>query len=76
MNDVNQLKIDSVQTWVHPVNKTDATVLLSTFGTMEAICQASMEELTLCPGFGPQKAQRLYKALHEPFKTGGVASSQ
>ena len=36
--------------------------------------QATMEELTLCPGLGPQKAQRLYKALHEPFKTGGSSS--
>merc|ERR1719400_2393938 len=60
--------VDSL-TSVKSVNKTDATTLLSVFGTFEGICKASMEELTLVPGFGPQKAQRLHKALNESFKS-------
>jgi hypothetical protein len=27
-----------------------------------------MTYTALCPGFGPQKAQRLHKVLHENFK--------
>ena len=49
------------------VNKTDAMTLLSTFGTFEDIIKAPIGSLALCPGLGPQKAQRLYKTLHEPF---------
>lgn len=30
---------------------------------------ASIEDLSMCPGFGPHKAQRLHKVLHEPFRT-------
>ena len=50
------------------VNKTDAATLLNTFGTIEKILGASVEELSLCPGFGPQKAHRLHKVLNERFK--------
>ena len=41
---------------------------LTTFGSLENIVKASIEDLTLCPGFGPQKAQRLHKVLHQTFK--------
>ena len=40
----------------------------NTFGSLEKIVNASVEDLTLCPGFGPQKAQRLNKVLKTPFK--------
>jgi len=66
-------KLIDALTSVKSVNKTDATTLLNIFGTIGGIYKASMEELTLCPGFGPQKAQRLHKALHEPFKTSSSA---
>ena len=33
------------------------------------IVGASIEDLSMCPGFGPQKAQRLHKVLHDTFKT-------
>lgn len=61
-------KLVDALTTIKSVNKTDAATLLNIFGTLEGIVQATMEELTLCPGFGPHKAQRLYKALHESFK--------
>ena len=60
--------VDSLTT-VKSVNKTDAATLLNVFGTISGVYKATIEELTLCPGFGPQKASRLYKALHEPFKS-------
>ena len=61
-------KLIDALTSVKSVNKTDAVTLLSTFGSLENIVKASMEDLTLCPGFGPQKAQRLHKVLHQTFK--------
>ena len=54
-------------TSIRSVNKTDATTLLTTFGSLEKIIQASPVTLGLCPGLGPQKAHRLHKILHEPF---------
>ncbi|XP_051565884.1 DNA excision repair protein ERCC-1-like isoform X2 [Myxocyprinus asiaticus] len=35
--------------------------------SLEGIINASKEELVLCPGLGPQKARRLYDALHQAF---------
>ena len=55
-------------TSVRAVNKTDAATLLGAFGNMRGVFEASIEDLSLCPGFGPQKAQRLHKVLNEPFK--------
>ncbi|KAM9324950.1 DNA excision repair protein ERCC-1 [Gastrophryne carolinensis] len=54
-------------TTVKSVNKTDSCTLLTTFGTLLDIANASREDLSLCPGLGPQKAKRLFDALHEPF---------
>ena len=61
-------KLVDALTSVKSVNKTDAVTLISVFGSLENIVQASIEDLTLCPGFGPQKAQRLHKVLHQTFK--------
>ncbi|XP_074021287.1 DNA excision repair protein ERCC-1 [Numenius arquata] len=54
-------------TSVKSVNKTDALSLLTTFGSLAAVVAASREDLSLCPGVGPQKAKRLFDILHEPF---------
>ncbi|KAM6228826.1 DNA excision repair protein ERCC-1 [Spheniscus humboldti] len=54
-------------TSVKSVNKTDALSLLTTFGSLAAVVGASREDLSLCPGVGPQKAKRLFDVLHEPF---------
>jgi DNA excision repair protein ERCC-1 len=61
-------KLVDALTSVKSVNKTDAVTLISVFGSLEGIVQASIEDLTLCQGFGPQKAQRLHKVLHQTFK--------
>ncbi|KAG7164158.1 DNA excision repair protein ERCC-1-like 2, partial [Homarus americanus] len=55
-------------TSVRSINRTDAMTLLSTFGSLEKIIEATEEELSMCPGFGPQKATRLHKVLHQNFK--------
>lgn len=54
-------------TSVRAVNKTDAALLLSTFGSLENICKASQMSLALCPGFAQHKATQLYNTLHKPF---------
>lgn len=63
-------KLTDTLTTVKSVNKTDCMTLLSTFGSFEEIVKATKEDLSLCPGFGPQKAQRLYDVLHESFVKG------
>ena len=60
-------KMIEALTSVKSVNKTDAVTLLGTFRTLEALIRASPEDLALCPGFGPNKAKKLHKVLHEPF---------
>lgn len=54
-------------TTVKKISKTDAGTLINSFKTMERLINASKEDLVLCPGLGPQKAQRLYSLFHEPF---------
>ena len=61
-------KLVDALTSVKSVNKTDAATLISVFGSLEGIVNASIEDLTLCQGFGPHKAQRLHKVLHQTFK--------
>ena len=56
-------------TSIRSVNKTDATTLITVFGSLAEIVKASPEKLALCPGFGPQKAQRVHVALHAKFKS-------
>ena len=62
-------KLVEALTSIRSVNKTDAATLLGAFGNLESIVEASIEDLSMCPGFGPHKAQRLHKVLHENFKT-------
>ncbi len=61
-------KLVDALTSVKSVNKSDAITLINVFGRLDKIVTASIEDLTLCPGFGPQKAQRLHKVLHENFR--------
>ncbi|XP_068631377.1 DNA excision repair protein ERCC-1 [Battus philenor] len=68
-----QQKIINALSSIKPVNKTDAMTLLTTFGTLENIIKANESRLADCPGFGPTKAKKLFKALHEPFlKRGNI----
>lgn len=55
-------------TSIKSVNRTDAMTLLSTFGSLEKIVAATEEEISFCPGFGPQKASKLHSVLHQSFK--------
>ena len=43
---------------VRGVNRTDVLTLGATFHTAAGIMQASMEELSTCPGIGPTKIRR------------------
>lgn len=49
------------------MNKSDVLTLASNFGTLKAVCDASAEELALCPGLGDKKVARIYEALHAPL---------
>uniref|UniRef100_A0A670ZG86 DNA excision repair protein ERCC-1 n=1 Tax=Pseudonaja textilis TaxID=8673 RepID=A0A670ZG86_PSETE len=60
-------RVTDCLTSVKSVNKSDTLSLLSTFGSLANVVQASKEDLSLCPGVGPQKAKRLFDILHEPF---------
>ncbi|GFO16022.1 DNA excision repair protein ercc-1 [Plakobranchus ocellatus] len=60
-------KFTDCLTSVKSVNKTDCVTLLSHFGNLSSVIEASKEDLSLCPGFGPQKANRLFDIFHEPF---------
>ena len=68
-------KMIEALTSIKSINKTDAVTLLGTFKTLADILRAEPEDLALCPGLGPNKAKKLYKVLHEPFKR-QVSSSQ
>ncbi|VVC32791.1 Restriction endonuclease type II-like,RuvA domain 2-like,ERCC1/RAD10/SWI10 family [Cinara cedri] len=60
-------RLANALTTIRAVNKTDAALLLSTFGSLENICNATLKALTLCPGFAQHKATQLYNTLHKPF---------
>ncbi|KAK5946628.1 ssDNA endonuclease and repair protein rad10 [Knufia obscura] len=60
------------------INKTDATALVSNFGTLRAAINAEPEELALIPGWGEKKVKNWYTTLREPFriKRTGRANAQ
>lgn len=61
-------QLNDVLTTIRAVNKTDVNTLATTFGSLQSIMQASLEELSLCPGLGEKKVRNLYQVLHEPFR--------
>ncbi|XP_051116038.1 DNA excision repair protein ERCC-1 [Andrographis paniculata] len=63
-----QSRLHHVLTSIRHVNKTDVVTLGSTFGSLANIMDASMEDLSRCPGIGEKKVKRLYDTFHEPFK--------
>ncbi|KAJ0390919.1 hypothetical protein ATCC90586_010517 [Pythium insidiosum] len=58
---------NDVLTTVRSVNKTDVVTLLSTFGSVQGVFSASLEELSLCPGVGAKKVRQLVETFNEPF---------
>ncbi|XP_074786817.1 DNA excision repair protein ERCC-1 isoform X2 [Athene noctua] len=57
-------------TSIRSVNKTDTLSLLTAFGSLAAVVGASKEDLSLCPGVGPQKVSG------EGTRRGGRDSTQ
>jgi ERCC4-type nuclease len=41
--------------------------LSSSIGTVKSLMTASKERLSLCPGVGAKKVQRLFEAFNQPF---------
>ena len=52
---------------VRSVNKSDVLTLASNFGSLKAMCDASADELAICPGLGDKKVARIHEALHAPL---------
>ncbi|ORX91967.1 DNA repair protein rad10, partial [Basidiobolus meristosporus CBS 931.73] len=66
-NDYLSKATDSL-TQIKSVNKTDVLTLLSSFGSVKRVIEATAEELAMCPGFGDKKVKRIRKAFTEPFR--------
>lgn len=60
-------KLTDCLTTLKGINKTDVVTLNSTFGNLAGMAAASKQDLSLLPGFGPLKAQRLHDLFREPF---------
>ncbi|KAJ3125059.1 ssDNA endonuclease and repair protein rad10 [Nowakowskiella sp. JEL0407] len=60
-------KANDFLTQVKSVNKTDVLTLLSNFGSIQSIMNASADEIAMCPGLGQQKVRRLQEAFDQPF---------
>ena len=54
-------------TVVKSVNQSDAAQLGTTFGTMQNLATARVEELLLCPGMGMKKAKRIVDMFENPL---------
>jgi DNA excision repair protein ERCC-1 len=52
---------------IKSVNKTDASTLRQTFGSLKNISEAGKTELSIVPGFGPLKVNRIYEIFRTPF---------
>lgn len=63
-------QLTNVLTTVRGVNKTDVVTLISNFGSLQRVSTATVEELSMCPGFGEVKAKRLREVFHQPFRVG------
>ncbi|KAL8931699.1 MAG: hypothetical protein Q9211_006788, partial [Gyalolechia sp. 1 TL-2023] len=50
------------------INTTDATSLISAFGSIRAAVNASPEEIGIIPGWGEKKVQRWCATVNEPFR--------
>lgn len=52
---------------IKSVNKTDASTLRQTFGSVKELSNATKDQLNLCPGLGPLKCNRVYDIFRTPF---------
>ncbi|KAJ2349248.1 ssDNA endonuclease and repair protein rad10 [Coemansia sp. RSA 2671] len=67
VEDTYMARLSNSLTSIKSVNKTDVLTLSSNFGSFEGVSKATSSELSLCAGIGDLKAQRIFKAFHEPF---------
>ncbi|KJE98059.1 excision repair enzyme ERCC-1 [Capsaspora owczarzaki ATCC 30864] len=65
-------RVTDILTSIKSVNKTDVITLLSTFGSLKNIANATPEQLSRCPGIGEHKVRRIYEAFHQPFTPDAV----
>ncbi len=56
-----------ILTTIKGISKTDAVTLVTAFGSIAAIAEASESELLLLPGFGETKTRKLIEAFRQPF---------
>uniref|UniRef100_A0A8C4NM29 Excision repair cross-complementation group 1 n=1 Tax=Eptatretus burgeri TaxID=7764 RepID=A0A8C4NM29_EPTBU len=52
-------RVTDCLTTVKSINRTDVLTLVNTFGSLADIIKASKEDLSLCPGLGPQKVNNI-----------------
>ena len=52
---------------IKSINKTDASTLRQTYGSIKQLSERSKDELNLCPGLGPLKVNRLHEVFKIPF---------
>jgi len=60
-------RLEEALTSVEAVNKTDVHNLGSAFGSLRAVMDADLEELSLTPGLGARKIEALYRTFHAPL---------
>eukprot|EP00823_Brevimastigomonas_motovehiculus_P008546 TRINITY_DN784_c6_g1_i1.p1 TRINITY_DN784_c6_g1~~TRINITY_DN784_c6_g1_i1.p1 ORF type:complete len:389 (+),score=122.98 TRINITY_DN784_c6_g1_i1:133-1299(+) len=60
-------QIFSVLNVIRSFNKTDIATLATTFGSIDKIAAASMDQLSMCPGVGAKKVRRIFRAFHQPL---------
>ena len=60
-------RLSEVLTTVRGVNRTDASSLVTRFGSLAAIARAPEEELQGVPGIGDKKVRQLHQVFHAPF---------
>lgn len=61
-------KLNAALSSIRGVNRTDVSTLAFTFGSVRSLALAAPEDIRKCPGIGERKVQRLYSALHQPFR--------
>lgn len=61
-------RLQDILTSIKSINKTDTITLSSNFGSLKSIMNASIEELSICPGLGQKKVKRLHDIFNVSFK--------
>lgn len=72
---LDQYMVDAIAE-AKSLNRTDASSIVGIFDSFERIIKASPEDLTLCPGVGLAKAQRLHELLHRKMIKGSFTPTK